>query len=84
MNNNYLNKNLSVHCGKESDGFDKLKELCANEAEKCLTTISVSEGECVSVSFWTADTQELIGIGKFRKSADGRISYDLDFSETTL
>lgn len=75
---------ISIHCGKTRDSLEKLKMLCKEEAEKLLTTIDVSNGAIINVPFWTADFPELICIGKFQRDKNGKIVYDLDFSESTL
>ena len=79
----YLHE-ISVQCGKVTDGVDKLTELCKKEAEKLLTTIDVPEQMAVSVPFWTSDFPELICVGEFRKNSEGKVVYELDFSESTL
>lgn len=82
MNN--LNRSLSVKCGKTTDSFENLRTLCEKEAGKLLKTIDFSFQSTISVAFWTVDIPELICIGTFFKEESGRISYDLDFSQTTL
>lgn len=75
---------VSVHCGNVSESLEVLQELCRNEAEKLLSNIDFSSSDEVAVSFWTKDVHELICVGHFYKKDGKTISYDLDFSETTL
>lgn len=75
---------FSVKCGKALDCFETLQKLCEKEAEKLSKTIDVPKGRTVSVTFWTSDVAELIGVGIFEKDMNGIIKYHLDFSETTL
>lgn len=80
------NEEFAIHCGKETDSFEKLEELCNAEAEKLLEKIHVPDGEVVDVPCWTAGLgfPELIGVQKFSKDENGNIVYKLDFSESTL
>jgi len=75
---------ISVQCGSVRDGAEKLTALCRKEAEKLLTTIDIPEQMAVSVPFWTSDFPELICVGEFRRNSDGKVVYELDFSESTL
>lgn len=75
---------LQVTCGKTTDSFDDLKKLCNKEAEELLKTMEFHGQDAVSVSFWTENFPELICVGKFYKDKGGTISYELDFSESTL
>lgn len=80
------NEELAITCGKETDSFEKLEELCNAEAKKLLPIINVPDDAVVCVPCWTAGIgfAELIGIEKFSKDANGQIVYKLDFSESTL
>lgn len=82
-NENYQNE-ISIKCGKVTDGFEKLQENCKEEAERLLTTINVPGNTIVTVAFWTSGFPELIGVGKFTKDTNGKVVYNLDFSESTL
>ncbi|MBO5185937.1 MAG: hypothetical protein J6B91_02655 [Prevotella sp.] len=75
---------ISIKCGKTTDSFEKLKELCEKEAEALTKTLKVPEHTAVSVPCWTKDVPELIGVALFRKDNDGSVIYSLDFTETTL
>lgn len=84
MKNENYNEEISIKCGKVTDGFETLQEICKEEAEKLVATINVPDNAVVSVPFWTSDFPELIGVGKFTRSANGKVVYELDFSESTL
>jgi hypothetical protein len=79
-----MEKELSVHCGKLTDSFEKLQELCEKEASKLAAKLDIESGTDTIVAFWTKDFPELIGEGRFYKKDDGSVAYDLDFSVTTL
>jgi len=59
-------------------------EISVHCGKTLLTTIDVPDGATIEVPFWTADFPELIGVGKFQRGQNGKIVYDLDFSESTL
>ncbi len=82
MNNS--NQVLSIKCGKTTNSFEDLRTLCEKEAGELLKTMDFPFQSTISVAFWTTDIPELICIGTFFKEESGRISYDLDFSQTTL
>lgn len=75
---------LSVHCGSNTDSMEKLVDICKEEADKLAETLSLIEGEEVSVPFWTSGPgfPELICTGVFKRNDSGKICYDLDFSES--
>lgn len=77
---------LSVHCGSNTDSMEKLVDICKEEADKLAETLSLTEGEEVSVPFWTSGPgfPELICAGVFKRNDSGKICYDLDFSESVL
>ncbi len=80
-----INEPITVRCGKERDGFEKLQALCEKEAEKMVESINISTGEEMEVVFWTSDPcSELIGVAYFTKDEEGKVTYKLDYSETTL
>lgn len=79
-----MDNEISVHCGDVHDSIEELQELCRKEAEKLLPVMDFSSSDEITVSFWTKDFPELICVGRFYKKDGKSISYDLDFSETTL
>lgn len=79
-----MEKELSVNCGKVTDSFEKLQELCEKEAAKLAVKLNIVTGTDTVVAFWTKDFPELIGEGRFYRKDDGSVAYDLDFSVTTL
>lgn len=80
-----MENKLVIKCGKNSDGLEKLVELCKAEAEKLLPTIEITN-EKISVPCWTDDPgfAELIGVVCLKKNADGNVIYEFDDSESTL
>lgn len=85
MKREHHNIETSVHCGKRTDGLEKLTALCRIEAEKLLTSLAIPNSGVVAVPFWTSDLfAELICVGYFKRDALGMVVYDLDFSESTL
>lgn len=77
---------IAIECGKESDSFEVLENLCNAEAEKLLPTLDIPDGTIVEVPCWTAGFgfAELIGVEKFSKDGNGKKVYHLDTSESTL
>ena len=75
-----MEKQVSV--GKLSDSMEKLEQLCEEKAEQMAKTMNIVNDE--DVSFWTSDIPELICICKFSKGDDGKVAYNLDFSQSTL
>ncbi len=69
-----------VSVGKVSDSMEKLEQLCQEKAEKMAKTMTGN----AEVSFWTADIPELICVAEFNKGEDGKCTYKLDFSQSTL
>lgn len=79
------NNQFSIRCGKESDGLKKLEQLCKENGEKLLKEINLPENTTISVAFWTDECfSEFICVGYFKKDENGKITYNLDFSESTL
>lgn len=76
--------NISIECGKTTNTLEELKVLCQAEAENLLKSIDFVNKDSISVQFWTSDFPELICVGKFSKTENGSVKYDLDFSESTL
>ncbi len=79
-------RELSVRCGKATDGAGKLRALCKEEARRLAETLSFPPHQAaMSVAFWTADEpSDLICVGYFAKGEGGAVTYGLDFSQTTL
>lgn len=75
---------ITIHCGKVTDDIETLKALCEKEATKLKTTIQIIDQTSVSVPFWTTEIPELICVGKFYKNEQNAVSYELDFTESTL
>jgi hypothetical protein len=76
---------ISIRIGKESDGLEKLEQLCREEANKLIKTTMMHGNTTVAVPFWTDECfSELICVGYFEKDENGNITYRLDFSESTL
>lgn len=71
-----------VEIGSVSDSMEKLTKLCHEKAEQ-LTKTMIIEND-VMVTFWTEDIPELICIATFSKNTNGNITYNLDFSQSTL
>lgn len=84
MTKENLNQQLSVACGKTTDTFETLKTLCEEKAKDLSRSIDFSLQSTVEVPFWTENFPELICVGKFTKDENGKISYKLDFSQSTL
>ena len=79
-----MEEELVIECGKNSDSFEKLEKLCIIEAEKLISKLQFNNKDTIDVPCWTSDFPELIGILIFKKATDGKISFELDTSETTL
>ena len=75
---------LSIKCGKVSDNFEDLKSICKKRSEDLKSQLNIPSQSTVTVTFWTEDFPELIGVGYFKKNEKEEIIYELDFSETTL
>lgn len=77
-------KTLKMVCGRDSDSMEKLETLCKEKAEELKNKIDFSDGNTVDVSFWTEGMPELICVGHFEQNKLGEITFELDFSESTL
>lgn len=79
-------RELSVRCGKATDGAGKLRALCKEEARRLAETLSFPPHQAaMSVAFWTTDEpSDLICVGNFAKGEGGAVTFGLDFSQTTL
>lgn len=84
MNRENDNGRKSVKCGKTTDSIKTLTKLCNDEAAKLALSIKVPNQSVVEVSFWTEDFPELICVGKYSKDANDSVTYELDFSKSTL
>ena len=75
---------LSIKCGKVSDSLEVLKSICMEKSEELKAQINETNQSEVTVVFWTEDFPELICVAKFKKDNNGKVVYELDFSESTL
>mgnify|MGYP006382986537 CR=1 FL=1 len=75
---------LSIKCGKVTDSLEVLKSICMEKSEELTTQVEVSNQSATTVAFWTEDFPELICVARFNKNDEGKIVYELDFSESTL
>lgn len=66
-------KELSVKCGKTSDSFDNLMSICKKKSDELKCQLNVSTLSTVTVTFWTEDFPELIGVGILRKTKQKRL-----------
>lgn len=78
----HMEKQVSV--GVMSDSMEELVALCHEKAGRIANAMSLNERETTEVTFWTRGVPELICVGKFVKGNDGKITYNLDFSQSTL
>ncbi len=76
------NMEKQIKVGKVSDSMETLKKLCNVKAEQMAKSMNITNK--MEVTFWTGDIPELICVGKFKKDADGKVTYNLDFSQATL
>lgn len=84
MKENY-NDGFSIRCGKDSDGLEKLEQLCKEEAYKLIEEINMPENTTIEIVFWTDECfSELICVGHFKKDGSENITYEFDYSESTL
>jgi len=74
----------SIVCGNVYDGFDTLIGLCEAKAKELCSTLEMSSNQTIEIPFWTSDIPELICVGRFSKSAEGNVIYELDDTLTTL
>lgn len=80
-----MKNHFSIQCGKTTDGFLKLQKLCAENAIELSKTIEIADQDKeVSVTFWTTDIPELIGVAYFQKSISGNLLNKIDFTQSTL
>ena len=73
----------SILCGHADDSFESLQRMCEKKAKKLCVALNMAQGEVVEIPFWTSDFPELICVGRFNKS-DDIVTYELDYSESTL
>lgn len=70
-----------VNVGKVTDSMEVLERLCHEKAKEMAETIT----ENAEYTFWTSDIPaELICVARFNINEDGKCTYTLDFSQTTL
>lgn len=81
-----IERELSIHCGHNNDSMETLRSLCKVEVEKLIPSIDVANGKIIRVPCWTVGNgaPELICFCNFSRNTDGKVSYNLDFSESTL
>lgn len=75
---------IKIKCGKVQDGFDVLTTLCEKEAQKLCSQLNLQPNTTIEIPFWTKDIPELIGIGKFTADEKKKVTFVLDYSQTTL
>lgn len=76
---------MTIKFGKNHFEYEELEALCKEEAEHLLKTKDFSNYSTFEVEFWTDEAwTELIGVAIFNKDENGKVTYELDFSETTL
>lgn len=75
---------ISVHCGRTTDSFESLEQICKERSDELKNRLDFSTHQSITITFWTEDFPELICVGTFSKDENGVISYELDYSETTL
>lgn len=78
------NQQLSVACGNTTDSFEMLEQLCKKKAEQLSRKLVFGSVSTIKVPFWTENFPELICVGTFTKQENGEITYNLDFSQSTL
>ena len=69
-----------VEVGKVTDSMEVLERLCHEKAKEMAETIT----ENAEYTFWTGIVGELICVARFNINEDGKCTYTLDFSQTTL
>lgn len=77
---------IQVKVGKNTDNEETLEVLCREKAEEFRKAFAANPGEFnEEVVFWTSSPKtEFIGAAYFKRNDNGEISYDLDFSESTV
>lgn len=77
---------IQVKVGKNTDNEETLELLCREKAEEFIKAFLANPDEfSPEVEFWTSSPKtELIGVANFKRNDNGEISYDLDFSQSTV
>lgn len=83
LNNSIMNQN-SIHLGKHGDSPEYLKSLSIQKAESLCSTINLEKGEKKEIPFWTNFSSELIAVATFAKKDNGEVTYEFDYSQSTL
>jgi len=76
--------NLKIVCGQDSDSMEKLEALCREKAELLINKIDFADRNTIDVDFWTEGMPELICVVHFQQNKLGEVTFELDFSESTL
>ena len=48
-----MESKLEIRCGKSTDSYERLMELCRNEANKVVTELQNADSMKVEIEFWT-------------------------------
>lgn len=74
---------LKTVCGKTNTDNSVLKEQIVQKATELCKIIKLAPEERKSVTFWTEDIPELVCVAEY-KNNNGLISFNLDYSQSTL
>lgn len=77
-------KVMSIGIGSVNDSFESLQVMCNDKSNELIKSVDLNAGEEMEVVFWTADIPELICVSKITKSEFGMLSYQLDYTLSTL
>lgn len=77
-------KLMSIGIGSVNDSFESLQVMCNDKSNELIKSVDLNAGEEMEVVFWTADIPELICVSKITKSESGMLSYQLDYTLSTL
>ena len=77
-------KVISIGIGSVNDSFESLQEMCNDKSNELIKSVDLNAGEEMEVVFWTADIPELICVSKITKNESGMLSYQLDYTLSTL
>lgn len=80
-----MESKLEIRCGKSTDSYERLMELCRNEANKVVTELQNADSMKVEIEFWTDEQPaEFICVCRFERDESGNVSYSMDDSASTL